>query len=49
MVELADSCELITHSIHPYTRSLDLRHPGGRPHYGSPVQAYRAAGRCPSP
>ncbi len=50
LVELADSYELIAHSIHPYTRSLISAHPGGRPHHGTPVQAYRAAGRtCPAP
>ena len=45
LVELADSFELIAHSIHPYTRS----HPGGRPHHRTSVQAYRAAGRRAQP
>ena len=49
MVELADSYELITHSIHPLHPQPDLRNSGGRPHYGPPVQAYRATGRCAQP
>ncbi len=49
LVELADSYELIAHSIHPYTRSLISAIPGGGPHHGPPVQAYRAAGRCAQP
>ena len=32
--------------LHPQP---DLCHPGGRPHHGTPVQAYRAAGRCAQP
>ena len=50
MVELADSYELITHSIHPGTRSLILpQFPVAEPHYGLASPAYRAAGRCAQP
>ena len=43
MVELADSFELIAHSVHPYTRSLISAI------HGPPEPPYRAAGRCAQP
>ena len=47
LVELADSYDRPQHPpLHPQP---DLCHPGGRPHHGTPVQAYRAAGRCAQP
>lgn len=49
MVELADSFELIAHSVHPYTRSLISAIPGGGPRHGPPEPPYRAAGRCAQP
>ena len=45
MVELADSFELIAHSVHPYTRSLISAIPVADP----PEPPYRAAGRCAQP
>ena len=47
MVELADSFELIAHSVHPYTRSLISAIPVADP--GPPEPPHRAAGRCAQP
>ena len=54
MVELADSYELITHSIHPYTRSLISAIPVADPipaavsAPAAPMQKSSAPTRCPS-
>ena len=54
MVELADSYELITHSIHPYTRSLISAIPVADPSPAAvsapaaPMQTSSAPTRCPS-
>ena len=48
LVELADSFELIAHSVHPYTRSLISAIPRRIPRRRAP-QAHSARGRCPEP
>ena len=48
LVELADSFELIAHSVHPYTRSL-ISAIRGRPQDGASRETYPASGRCPEP
>ena len=50
LVELADSFELIAHSVHPYTRSLHLGYaPEGGSQDGARRKAHSARGRCPEP
>jgi len=47
LVELADSFELIAHSVHPYTRSLISAIPEADPKTSR--EAHPASGRCPEP
>lgn len=49
MVELADSFELITHSIHPYTRSLISAIPVADPNVARASQRIVLQGDVPSP
>ena len=49
LVELADSFELIAHSVHPYTRSLISAIPVADPKTARTSQTHRAAGRRAQP
>lgn len=49
LVELADSFELIAHSVHPYTRSLISAIPEADHQERRARKAHSARGRCPEP